>query len=117
MSQQIKVEVFGVTAEVLDKICKATGLNVEEIMELQQDFFEELPVEYEEALEAERSGDTKALARFGHSIKGSAGQVGLFTLQEIGRELENSAATDREKWFELANKSLELAKIWKECSN
>lgn len=58
--------------------------------ELQEFFLDHLRDQLEDMEQQLRAGDATALARIGHSIKGSGGGVGYPRFSELGRDLEEA---------------------------
>lgn len=54
-------------------------------------FLEYVPQRIEAALEAERSGDYPAVARAGHALQSTAGNLGVISLQSLAVAIEHEA--------------------------
>lgn len=104
---------LGICEENTAEVCNRTGLDPEDVDDLQEELMTTLLDNIEEARQAFATGENEALTRYGHSLKGGAGQIGMKPLMEIGLQMEEAAKSgDISTWESLAEELKARQEIW-----
>jgi HPt (histidine-containing phosphotransfer) domain-containing protein len=80
--------------EWIARLEEALGLDEEDIFEVAEMFFEELPEEMESIEKAYKAGDSASVARLAHGMKGSSANIGLDGISLVAKELEVAAKAE-----------------------
>ncbi len=102
--------------EWIQKLEADLGIDEEDIIEVCEIFFDELPTELSNMRNVYANNDIKILSRLAHGLKGSAANIGFLTVSELAKQIEIMAkqnkVADLDKYLKDIEEATEELKIF-----